>query len=116
MQIKLDKEDVQLIAQSVAEMLHPKRIPPVQGSPIQDLKNWIRAESLYEHKLFSASTLNRYYKKGLIGKSIIGGISFYKISDILELLESKHVKKEVTTGIGEILKEKTVEQRLPCTK
>ena len=76
------------------EQLAAKLIPKERPQVNKSLDDWIRAEDLYNKHLFSQSTLSRYYRKGLIGKSTIGGVSCYYIPDIVSLLESKYVKKE----------------------
>ena len=107
MKLRLEREDAELIVQMLVERLHPKGAAPEQSSPVNDLDNWIRAEDLHKRKLFSKSTLHRYYNEGRIGKSTLGGLSFFYIPDIVGLLEAAHIKKEVAAGIGKILRERT---------
>ena len=108
MKLSIEREDAELIVQMLVERLHPKGAAPEQRSPVHDLDNWIRAEKLYAKDGFSKTTLNKYYKQGKIGKSTIGGISFYYIPDIQNLLESHYVKKDVAAGVAEDLRKRKV--------
>lgn len=104
--LDLNEESADLLARQIAKHLYPKGANSEQSSPVNDLNNWIRAEDLYSKNLFSKATLNKYYKQGLIGKSTIGGLVCYKISDITGLLEAAHIKKESAEGIGKDLRDR----------
>lgn len=97
--IKLSDDQLAMLAGQIFQMLNPSNDRQPDG-----LKNWIRAEFLYEQKIFSKTTLNKFYKEGLIGKSTIGGMAFFKVSDIEALLERHHVKKEHVQRIGRTLR------------
>ena len=106
LKLELDEQSADLLAKRMVAQLYPKAADPEQSSPINELRNWIRAEDLYDQKLFSKTTLNKYYNHGLIGKSTIGGSTFYYVPHILGLLEAAHVKKDVMESIGNKMREK----------
>jgi hypothetical protein len=105
MKLEFDKEDLREIVQAVAaEMIGAQS--KALDNPIDELRNWIRADDLYSRGLFSRPTLVKYHKKGLIGRSTIGGAVFYYIPEILELLRMNHYKPEAVHTISEELKTK----------
>lgn len=106
LKLELDEQGADLLAQRIVAQLYPKGVNQDQSNPINDLKNWIRAEDLYKMKLFSKTTMHKYYNKGMIGKSCIGGTSFYRIQDVIGLLEAAHVKKEVTVQLAKNMRER----------
>lgn len=108
MKIKLDREDIPLLAKAIAEELRPKNTP-AERHPLNDLDNWIRADDLYSRKLFSRPTLNRHHQKGVVGKSTVGGAVFYYIPDILGLLKMNYHKPEAIQQISEELKSKKLQ-------
>lgn len=77
----------------IAEILASKLSPAAKPQPKVSLDDWIRADDLYERKLFSKTTLNAFYHKGLIGKSTIGGVVCYYIPDVIKLLKDHYVWK-----------------------
>lgn len=102
MKIQYDKEDLREVVEAVAaEMIKGQA---KTSSSINDLNDWIRADDLYSRKLFSKATLIKYHKKGLIGKSTIGGTVCYYIPDILQLLKANYYKPEAIDRISDELR------------
>lgn len=100
MKIEFTKEDYSEIAKALAGQLIKTDKPAAALS----LDDWIRAERLEEKGLFSMPTIRKYHKKGLIGKSTIGGTVCYYIPDILGLLKMNYHKPEAIEKISNDLK------------
>jgi hypothetical protein len=103
-QMQYDKDDLREVVEAVAMEMLKGQSQTV--SPIDELRNWIRADDLYSRGLFSRPTLVKYHKKGLIGRSTIGGAVFYYIPEILELLRMNHYKPEAIQRISDDLRGK----------